>query len=1437
MVIHAGMTEYVKSLNLDFNRLHPFGYYMVFKDGKNVALVGKTNQTTMYAVTDFLKRYAGYRKFAAGELYEIVPEQKAITLPASFEFKEEPSVGSYYLAPGAGNESFGRNGRLNCMATHALDSLVPPALYATSHPEYYPLIKGERKKINPKGRNSPWNPCVSHDDIPMLVEKYAADYFKKYPQRSGLPVGVNDGGGDCQCDKCVAVYKRTGNQYVEFYNQAADVLAKTHPDKVLAFIAYSRVATDAPKNLQMRPNILAEITGIKHSAFGELPKWRAAGIKHFGIYDYIYAMGHSFITPRYFPHIMAKYWRDAYKEYGLESMWLEYFPAVTVFEAPRQYVLDELAWNMNVDIDALLDDYFRSMYGEAAKEVRKFFDILEETYGRTTKPDFPFYGYRSAKQMEHYSFKDLERLDAALAKVEKAATTPAVKRKVDLLKKIYTFCKLNIESFVCGKELQKIGKVSSLDQCRKVTALVARGYQTIAKLQAYTMSPADEKLLFNYKLKFKDMKSLSTFQPLPIFEGKADGALAKVTAYLVKNKKKVDDFYAAELKKCADSGYHAALNTQLYLMHNVPQNLVKNGSFEEVRQAGDKLQPVVSDHQEWKGAPGWATWTFPNSVTRFFLHSEAHSGKFSGAIGERQIGGSLINYVTIESGCRYRLRFWVRRNRGDDGFGCGNASVRFQRKGKWLDNGSAIAVAYPPECENKWVMCETSFTAPEGGDATALLLFGATAQNEGTFTCIDDVTLEKIYEPERKKKVISVDGKLSSQLQYAVQVTEECLDKAAQFLPALQIRLEQRTVGPDGAFEFNASGENVTIAGDDEGLRCGLYSLLNTLGIYWFNPSEEILLPTRKVQVDLSKLNGLNKPDFSYRGLHICAGKHHYDERVARWMSFNRMNRKLTHHEEDQVVGEALKRLGLRPDTSVHAYSLLISDEKYFDSNPEFFSLVGGKRIKNSAGGQLCLSNKQMRQAFAAELLEIIRRKPHISVFGICPNDGYGHCECAECRKLDSATDSAKGLVNARVADFVKEICHIIGQKAPGVMLGHYSYSNFADFMKYLPEPPKNLLVSFTQFHCFRHAMDDPSCPKNRPLYQRMLEVKSKVENVYIYDYYTNRGGNLPAPFLTGQHRDFKMWKEQGIAGFMSEVGGYDAAPWESFWPMFYYAAQLLWNAEVTPAAVVGSFCQARYGAAAAAMTEYFGALQSAMDALPQCYSKNAGDFVAFFTPALRQKCQSILAKAQSLSPDNQLLQKEVTLFNSWCDNADVRAKYQSVTAVTPRAMDAPGFAPQKIFTVSQNTQLPDLENDTAVEVAASHTHIRFRIKLHEQFMDKLKVDKGVYGGDNVEIFLNDGAAADKCYHFIVDTDGQVIASECQGSRWNWSWKHHAEIKVAKDKAGWNVDFTIPKQDLNNPAVPAFSIIRNRYAGGKWQILGTPNGGAFFHTDKYIQIK
>ena len=109
--------------------------------------------------------------------------------------------------------------------------------------------------------------------------------------------------------------------------------------------------------------------------------------------------------------------------------------------------------------------------------------------------------------------------------------------------------------------------------------------------------------------------------------------------------------------------------------------------------------------------------------------------------------------------------------------------------------------------------------------------------------------------------------------------------------------------------------------------------------------------------------------------------------------------------------------------------------------------------------------------------------------------------------------------------------------------------------------------------------------------------------------------------------------------------------------------------------------------------------------------------------------------------------------------------------------------------------------------------------------------------GDSVELFFDDGTDAKTCYHFVVSPTGATMASKCVGTNWNWNWKHHAKIAAKKGKSGWTVDFELPLADINaRPDGFGLSLVRNRFAGGSWEVLGVPAGGAFFEPKDYIRV-
>ena len=755
--IHVGLTSYAESLGLDFESLHKFGYYMVLRDGRNLVLAGRNAQANRYAVMDFLKRHSGYRQFGHSRFTEVVPKLAALKLPDRLEAREEPSIHSY-VTPWPANADFGRSSRITCSATHALSQLVPPGKYADTHPEYFPEINGQRVKVGER-QGGPWNPCLANPDLPRLVREYAEEYFRKNPENLGLPLGVNDGAGDCQCAHCAAEFDRHGNQYANFYNMAARELAKTHPGKLVAMIAYSARATNVPRGIAMEPNILVQITGSSRSAFAEMPKWREAGIRRIGLYDYLYTSGgNGYVTPRHNPRLVAAAWRQAHAEYGLDAVWVELYPATSVFETARQYVLDELAWNIDVDIDALLRDYCVSMYGPASEPMEAFFGRLEDIHARRADPLFFYADRNKPEQFDPFTFADLEFLDARFAEAAKTvAADSGAAWRMGITRRYWELLRLHIAAALCARELSGAGAVTGEAEAARLVDLAETGYGNVLGIDRFTMTEEEEAAIFtknNSLDKFRRQQYLNMAQ---LLDPAVDRAFDRIDTWLrgQNAREAVPDFWRRHAAR-GDGRFQGAVASRIWQTENSPENLIANPGFEPL-DATDIPEGELA-RLEWSrlhpGLRGWSTWNFPNAVTRFYWDSrEKRSGGYSAAIGENQITGTINAIVAVEPGCRYRFSAHVKRNH-DRG---GSFSIRFRADGKWMNEAGIIRENYPAESVGEWIEVSTVFTAPVLPEAaeklTAMILLGAPAgQREGEMIWFDDVSLMKIGEAFSKKK-------------------------------------------------------------------------------------------------------------------------------------------------------------------------------------------------------------------------------------------------------------------------------------------------------------------------------------------------------------------------------------------------------------------------------------------------------------------------------------------------------------------------------------------------------------------------------------------------------------------------------------------------------------------------------------------------------------
>ncbi|HRU07422.1 MAG TPA: DUF4838 domain-containing protein, partial [Candidatus Brocadiia bacterium] len=549
-------------------------------------------------------------------------------------------------------------------------------------------------------------------------------------------------------------------------------------------------------------------------------------------------------------------------------------------------------------------------------------------------------------------------------------------------------------------------------------------------------------------------------------------------------------------------------------------------------------------------------------------------------------------------------------------------------------------------------------------------------------------------------------------------------------------------------------------------LRDGAFAFLEkAVGARWLFPGEEGEWIPRLDELRLRPGRWAGPKGMPYRGLHICGSPHHYDKAVAEWMAHRRCNRKLTHHNEVDVIGGELDRLGLSADTTAHAYSFWVPDAEFYASHPEFFALVGGRRIRQRDGGQLCVSNKELRGVVVERMKAYAAAHPGVAILGLPPNDGYGWCECEACRALDRELSDEPDNVSGRVWDFATDVAERLRRELPGRLVGHYAYSNF----RTLPRRPmpENMALSYTVApRCFRHSLGDASCAVNRAQAEQARMWRSRCQHVYLYEYYLSSSWHdLPFAAWRVAVEDARWMRREGLAGFMTEVTG-NGRGW---WRASHLAVGAMLGALADPEADAGTmlddYCAARFGAAGEAMRGYYAALEEGVGRMGGCWTlHDATDLGRALDGAAREACAARLAEAEARATGDErrarAVAAEKALFEKWVEVARRQASLREAGPLTAEPFPGweeamrPSAGGAGVELVTRAYLTPPDEGGARLRVYADAGAVYFVMECMEPDMAHLKADchedsAAVYNDDSVEIFTAAGPAATVCQHFL----------------------------------------------------------------------------------------
>ncbi|MGZ4097892.1 MAG: DUF4838 domain-containing protein [Bacteroidia bacterium] len=348
------------------------------------------------------------------------------------------------------------------------------------------------------------------------------------------------------------------------------------------------------------------------------------------------------------------------------------------------------------------------------------------------------------------------------------------------------------------------------------------------------------------------------------------------------------------------------------------------------------------------------------------------------------------------------------------------------------------------------------------------------------------------------------------------------------------------------------------------GLSRAIYSYLDALGFKWYFPGQQWEYIPVLSNIKLSVTEYVT-PSFKIRNFFGTGGilpVTALDTNMTLPRQWNEWRRRNRFGGQFDLAGHYGEAFNLKHKTELEKHS-------------EYLALVKGKRAW-SESAKWCISNKGLRDLFIADRVEelnVMLRQSHygnepISV-SVDPADGYGDCECENCKKM--------GTVSDRVFFLANEVARQFQKITPRAFANLYAYNTHAATPSF--KLSANLIVQLIPY-----AFQSFGTPE-----QMIAEWKKRHSNLYIYDYYGIPDWHWDTPLSAGWGIDawvkkLNYWNDEGIQGFMYESSYSLAATGLGL----YLSGRVGWHSSENPLKIKQLFYYQLFGAAEPYIEAYF---------------------------------------------------------------------------------------------------------------------------------------------------------------------------------------------------------------------------------------------------------
>lgn len=385
--------------------------YRLRTDGADVVIESPTVEGLRHGVYGLLADHLDCHWFMPkklGEEFGLVGD-RTVRLAGPIDETRSPSFFSsrgmsWGTAPrwDAQNRSMINRGRMNF--GHAWAGFIDKAKYPY---DKFPDMWSRDRSGKVQVFDSTWsatNFCSTNPDVIRIVAEKVNAAFDADPNAIVQSIDPNDLSPLCQCDRCLALDKKYGVQptddkqmadrLMHFSQEIYDRLKPEHKDKFLGILAYG-FQTRAPKNATPHAHHASMVcnfpyyfdhtrpfndpTSPQNREFEAIVRGWGSKVKQLGYYDY-YGM-FDFFGPWGIVHKMRED-LPAFKELGGTFVVIESQPNFAM-NGLNVYVASRLVWDVDADVDVLVEEYVMKFFGRAANPMREFFAAAERHYALT----------------------------------------------------------------------------------------------------------------------------------------------------------------------------------------------------------------------------------------------------------------------------------------------------------------------------------------------------------------------------------------------------------------------------------------------------------------------------------------------------------------------------------------------------------------------------------------------------------------------------------------------------------------------------------------------------------------------------------------------------------------------------------------------------------------------------------------------------------------------------------------------------------------------------------------------------------------------------------------------------------------------------------------------------------------------------------------------